>query len=314
VSGYLTRLVTRARESDKRQLLRPFVRSSSPIAEHDQRIGMADSEDFELAGAAPDPTGSKGAVGPFADFQTQSRPGITSVSDMRGTTIQRKRAAPPAGLTGPHAADSQITPDMHVSPMQMQDVETLSSPGTMEVKRHDGWLGAKADVGNAGEIDRSAAFKPTGPHPSTPLEPSSISWKASMEGDEPSVSSAAPSRLDSPGPDSLVTQDTHRRVIVDTRSARPARGVDSPRLVPAAHPFAERFEPSPSDAAASAVGPRESPRVVIGRINVEVVTPPAAKQLTSAPRPGPLTAASVSVIGPIGGGVRPNLRLSLRYR
>ena len=84
MSGYLTRLVTRARESDKRQLLRPFVRSSSPIAEHDQRIGMADSEGFEHLGAAPDPTGPEGAVGPLVDFQTLSRPAITPTSEMSG--------------------------------------------------------------------------------------------------------------------------------------------------------------------------------------------------------------------------------------
>jgi hypothetical protein len=58
----------------------------------------------------------------------------------------------------------------------------------------------------------------------------------------------------------------------------------------------------------------ESPRVVIGRINVEVV-PQSVPEATVAPsRSQPLTAASVSVIGPLGSGVSSNLRLSLRQR
>ena len=70
-----------------------------------------------------------------------------------------------------------------------------------------------------------------------------------------------------------------------------------------------------SPEAVESVGrPDQGPRVVIGRINVEVVPPPAEPKTSTASRPGPLTAASASVIGPLTGGIRSNLRLSLRHR
>lgn len=56
------------------------------------------------------------------------------------------------------------------------------------------------------------------------------------------------------------------------------------------------------------------PRLTIGSINVEVV--PAAPEPAPAPpaRQGPITAASVSVIGPLSPRVRANRHSSLRYR
>jgi hypothetical protein len=67
------------------------------------------------------------------------------------------------------------------------------------------------------------------------------------------------------------------------------------------------------DDAPEAVEDRE-PRIVIGRINVEVIpaTPEPAK--TEPARPKPLTAAAASVIGPLSNGVRSGRLLSLRYR
>jgi hypothetical protein len=102
--------------------------------------------------------------------------------------------------------------------------------------------------------------------------------------------------------------------VVHTRSIRQGRQVDSPRLEPPPQVFAEHFEPPPMDASVSTNEVGEGLRVVIGRINVEVVPPPTAQPSTAAPRSGPLTAASASIIGPLSGSIRPNLRLSLRHR
>jgi hypothetical protein len=60
--------------------------------------------------------------------------------------------------------------------------------------------------------------------------------------------------------------------------------------------------------------PDQGPRVIIGRINIEVVQPAAEPKASASHRPGPLTAASVSVIGPLRRANHSNLRLSLRHR
>jgi hypothetical protein len=325
VSGYLTRLATRVHGSDERQLLRPSARSSSPIAEHDQRIGMAGSEGFELVGAPPDQTRSEVEGEQLAEFQSQSRPGITP-SDMDGANIQRKRAAPSVSAAGPcsravqgrpPAASERMSLGIPTSTLEEPGGEMSSSPGAMDARSRLGWLQGITDVGLMGETHSLATEKPSGSRHRTPVEPTPISQEAGMVGGESSLTSTELGRLGTSDPDSLATYDTHLRagqVTVHTRSARQAREIDSPRLEPGAYPFAERFEPSPADASASTVEPHENPRIVIGRINVEVVPPPAAKQVTTASRTGPPTAASVSVIGPLSGGIRSNLRLSLRYR
>ena len=58
----------------------------------------------------------------------------------------------------------------------------------------------------------------------------------------------------------------------------------------------------------------QEPRVFIGRINVEVVPPAAEPKTSTQSRNGPLTAESVSVIGPLTRRIRSGLRLSLKYR
>jgi hypothetical protein len=56
------------------------------------------------------------------------------------------------------------------------------------------------------------------------------------------------------------------------------------------------------------------PRIVIGRINVEVIPATPEPLKTEPARPKPLTAAAASVIGPLSNGVRSGRLLSLRYR
>jgi hypothetical protein len=48
VSGYLMRLIMRTRVPTAGQLLQPLVRSTSPVAEWDQRIGMMSVEGSEF--------------------------------------------------------------------------------------------------------------------------------------------------------------------------------------------------------------------------------------------------------------------------
>ena len=285
MSEYLTRLVTRARESDARQLLRPSVRSSSPIAEHDQRVGMVDFEGFELVGAPPDLTRSERAVGNLGEFQSERRSGVQPEIGMGETLVQRKTAAPGIGMTGPSPDDTPAGP-----------------PASNE------WMGS--GIHTATRDTPGSKVLPS--REATEVETGIAELAAE---NEPPGSAAESARTDDRRSDSLAIHDTIReasQVNVHARSVRPESEIDSPRLEPKMPVFIDGVEPSPGDSAASPAAVDHGPRVVIGRINVEVV-PPAVQQGTSAPRSGPLTAASVSVIGPLG-GIRPNMRLSLRYR
>jgi len=48
VNGYLMRVIMRTRAATAGQCMQPFVRSTSPVAEWDQRIGMMGVEGVEF--------------------------------------------------------------------------------------------------------------------------------------------------------------------------------------------------------------------------------------------------------------------------
>ena len=229
--------------------MQPLVRSTSPVAEHDQRIGMTDFEEFEF-GESPFATAdSEAELEETGALQTPMLPTITAASDVGKTTVQRKMASPSATPVGP----------------------------------------------------------------TTPAAPR----KSVVAGEEWSIFSTDATREHEPIPGSSQARSASRGVgygAVRTRSLQQARQADSNFLEPLPYALAEHIEQTPTGSSMSTGDAGESPRIVIGRINVEVVPAPAAQPRTTAPRPGPLTAASVSVIGPLGGGIRPNLRLSLRHR
>jgi hypothetical protein len=324
VSEYLTRLTTRARESDGMKLLQPSVRSTSPIAEHDQRIAMAPTEEFELVGAPPDRTGSESAVANLGEFQIERRAGIKPENGIGETTAQRKIAAPAVGKAGPFlptaqvgrpAASGWMSSDVDKAVLGIPGSQKSSLPGAVEVKSRIPEPAASGGTAVRGAPNQHESDEPLAPRATTLIE-RNWSFPKMKSGDgEPSQSSAEQARLDTRLPDSLGTHDATRQAVqvsVHARSIRQQTEIDSPRLEPKARVAVDHFESSPAGAAAFSAAADESPRIVIGRINVEVV-PPAAQQVATAPGPRPLTAAAVSVIGPLG-GVRPNMRLSLRYR
>ena len=100
MSEYLSRLATRARGSNETQPLRPFVRSTSPIAAHDQRIGLTVAEGFEALGALPDQTRSASTAGSLGEFETGGRPGVEPGNGRGEMTVQRKVAASAVGQAG----------------------------------------------------------------------------------------------------------------------------------------------------------------------------------------------------------------------
>jgi hypothetical protein len=277
--------------------MQPFVRSTSPVAEHDQRIGMTDFEEFEF-GESPFATAdSEAELEETGALQTPMLPTITAASDVGKATVQRKMASPSATPVGPTtpAAPSLIGVDARrkgdLQPARQRVHQDVVPPSSRSVM---------------GERPRQA-----------PRSPLIYPEKNVVAGEEWSVFSTDAIDAHEPIPGRSQARSASRGVgygAVRTRSLQQARQADSNFLEPLPYALAEHIEQTPTGSSMSTGDAGESPRIVIGRINVEVVPAPAAQPRTTAPRPGPLTAASVSVIGPLGGGIRPNLRLSLRHR
>ena len=96
MSRHLTRLATRGRETSEMQSMQPFVRSTSPIAEHDQRTGMMGFEGFEpgeaFAEVSSEPGAEQGDILPPPEPPSAMRAG-----EPRIAKVQRQVASAPAG-------------------------------------------------------------------------------------------------------------------------------------------------------------------------------------------------------------------------
>jgi hypothetical protein len=101
MSGYLTRLATRGRETGEMQSMQPFVRSTSPIAEHDRRTGMMGFEGFELGEATSfAEVGSEPGVERGDILESPAPPSAMTDGETRIATVQRQVASPLAGMAG----------------------------------------------------------------------------------------------------------------------------------------------------------------------------------------------------------------------
>jgi hypothetical protein len=268
--------------------MQPLVRSTSPVAERDQRIGMIGFEGFELGESSLAETGSETGFEQDGALQPPLPGEFPAAHEAGEATVQRKTASPVdalAGLAGP------IPPRSNGVGTRVQG--DAQPTGARKAARH---------------IERLV--------PS--LSSADAPGQAGAHRDDWPVTSPGGTGAEAPSPaSSLIHSESRhfgRGTAVQTRSIRHARQADSTRLEPSARALDEHSEPAPMDSSRYTAGTGEGPRLVIGRINVEVVPPPVVQPSTAASRPGPVTAASVSVIGPLGGGVRPSLRLSLRHR
>jgi hypothetical protein len=268
-------------------------------------------EGFEFSEASLAEVGSEAGPEQEDILQSPAPPSVTTASDVGLATVQRKIVSPPIGTASPAiptargevaAIDAQM--QAHIQPLEPRavlSVAPLPSVGPNVTNRAKWVASSISSVGAPDMADaHDVSLSPSGP----PMV-------------SPEKNVVADDRPEALSPGDSQTGNASRQFgpgVVHTRSIRQVHQVDLPRLEPSPQAFAEHLEPPPMDASVSANEVGEGPRVIIGRINIEVVPPPAAQQITAAPRPGPLTAASVSVIGPLSGGIRPNLRLSLRHR
>ena len=294
MSGYLRRLVTRSDPSA--QAIRPIVHSASPIAEEDQRVGLPGFDGLVTAGPAGSfETDPEDTFPPPGDLRSPAPPPVSGIIRGEGPILRRK----PAG------------------PIIAQSRPAVFQPGPAEGKP----AGNAPPTGN--RFAREPGRQPPRPRPGT-LSGSGAPWPDSdfrETAPPPAGPAAAPApavvpsaRLDSreePGP------RPRNRAEIEAIKRRPQRSPELdatplqpvPRRAGAAEP-GELISPDPVTSRVESEG---SSRVVIGRLNVEVVPPTAEVQPAPAPARGPLTAESVSVIGSLG-GVRTNLRFRLRHR
>lgn len=353
MSGYLSRLVMRSQPLRTAPTLRPFVRSKSPIAEQDQRLGV---DGFDTAGASLPDRGDwalgesePGASDILSDGARENPVTVSTASSDAAATVQRKIAGPSISTITPPSAPLSTTriPKVDSVPGKAQARPSIPTPAEQIIQDNC----PQSPLPTPEQVEPPG--RPLNSRESESAATDSVvrqrQWKeaAPLETDTPVVSNALQSVVSvdpisadpisiKPGP---VELPSVVRDMPEQAGALPAMVPNSKRsdlepsnhqsvepvipnniyshisrpdrLVPRLEPLVPREDAMEFEATVSAP---PSPAVVIGRINVEVVPQSPSVTTASASRSGPLTAASVSVIGPLRTGVRPNLRFSLRQR
>lgn len=267
--------------------MRPLVRSRSPIAEMDQRIGLAGFEGLTASslsqahlpevespaqGEARGATACDSTAGP-AMIQRKVAGGVSKVAFAGATPGPRSSAQPTErGATGtPFGA--VLTPSFGRAKMLSGD-----------------FIGRNTPSRNDGETDFDGS--------------SDSPYVASME----TSSDAVPNDLRATSELSLSPQRSFSRPLDQPGEPVPLEPL--PRI-----PMPRQAEPAYIGESVPASKSETGPHVVIGRITVEVVPSQSATQVPKAPaQPLPVTAASVSKIGPLRTALQSNLFFSLRHR
>ncbi len=306
----MTNLITRTGSLHGGQWLRPVLRSSSPIAGHDQRIAGIDREDFTLVGAPPDPGSSRGASGSRSGFLPRRESHFASLG--RGTehSVQgktdsglEKRAESavnnvysglsqtklrPEGGAGlePDNTDSSLGREEADSPARKEKAMGLTSPSQQV---GSGETGQRMRAANPGDE----------PKPSAPDKPADSAIPDSERPKDPG------SRYGG------INRNQAGRMAVHTRPIAPEQDTDSPFMQPGFFRPDQGSSPGIEGSDLERARVDQSPQVHIGRINVEVIQPSPQKGV-SVSQPGPVTAESASVIGPLRADGRSNT--GQRYR
>ena len=349
----LNRLVSRRLGTGEVQSLQPMVRSASPISEHDQRIGMAGFQGSEFTGPLMANAGSEAADCEWGDAAhrsvSRSITGISSTGE--ATTVQRKMVnsndASTAPIFGraPSIASAVKARPMHknqrVIPSLDQSGAHLSSEVSRVAKQNKQFDSSESDTGIAVELaetSKTGHLQPEGSrqHHHHGATHDRIARQTYQQPDVPYLGPSprviAEHKEATSEDGNTRTKDTlaetsnaghlqpkgsrqhyHRGAAHAQSAWQTHQQPDAPDLEPSPRAFPEHGGAASEDASTPRYEVDERPRIVIGRVNVEVV-PPSVTQPSTAPQPGPLTAASVSVIGPLGDGASVSRRLSLRYR
>ncbi len=363
MSGYLNRLIRRTQAANESQFLRPFVRSMSPSAEHDQRLGVPGFEDAENSISTLADAGTDQDLGEAGEVQVLKVPEVTASSNV---TVQRKVAASatPVAPIASNASPVNMLGTSDISSVKVR-ADRGSPPEFLGEERPEPFIPSSSESGISVQRDRhqgsiaSPSLPMTGEsrrqpegrervrqlHPAVrqrqprqmsempersaiPIETSVVADTpqptATLENTNAVADTQPPAAATVRTPIAVPSLGRAKTREVEQQStslddARPRRILqerqsDVPSLEPSMGSLANRDELRFEDATVLNIDRKESPRVAIGRIDVEVIPQTATEATVATSRSGPLTAESVSVIGPLGGGVSSNLRFSLRQR
>ena len=336
--GYLGRLVSSATLKPGDARMRPVVRSRSPIAEMDQRIGLVGFEELAAGGGPASPPELE--VPAHGEATVAASPDTTTGPAM----VHRKVAG---GVSAAVSAGLGNTPAPPITPVEATGTSKTSasvSPNTLGTAAERGTTGTPSGAalapsfGGAETLSRDflGSDAPNNTDADTDFDRLKITTSVPRSENSPD---AAPTDLRSAPEPSL---SPRRSLFRNLDQLVSPTGFGKSRATPAAHPdhgapetwhssgepaapvslepsprihMPRQAESSPVDDFAPAVKPEAGPRVIVGRINVEVVQPPPVGQTPRAPaRPSPMTAASVSKIGPLRPALRSNLLFSLKQR
>ena len=355
MSAYLMRLTTRGRPTGGADALQPFVRSRSPIADRDQRIGIAGLEGVgvntlsSLDEARTEPMPPKRAMS-----EPAPQAGITADRGGGEETLRRKPNSPVSmapGLSVPtavtHSTPGEVRHSTPRRPSNSGIGNRLDTPMREPVASPERKVAATPAPTSGPTPTGSGDFRSRPPpsvkegagspveevRHSTPLRPSNSGigdridtpvrvTRASVVSPErdvapnlepfPTVSDDFRSQPPPPVKDGA-RSPLENPVAVRRRSVRDTPEVDTaPRLEPSPRIFPDPIETSV--AAAGMARADADPREVIDQGNVDGVLPPVSTETKAPSRSGPLTAASVSVIGPLGGNLASRMAFGLRYR
>jgi len=118
VSGYLMRLIRRTRAAEAGQCMQPLVRSTSPVAEWDQRIGMMDVEGMEFDESSLTAAALETGLEQDGALQAPRLSSITAAGAPEGVTGAKETAPQPqtaASVSGMGPLSGGVRPNLHLS-------------------------------------------------------------------------------------------------------------------------------------------------------------------------------------------------------
>lgn len=316
MSGYLTRVAMRAQSAHRGAEVAPLVRSTSPVVDHDQRLGVEGFEGVE-------PTFVPG------DEREPMLPESINPRDRQSVERIPERGDPQRTQDGargrePRRTLHSIAATAGPPPRGMENVDHLQAELRPSGHPTDRTPMSRPRQGDVIAPERHVATPPPGNHSVTSVA-AGYEAPESQEVPDRHAASPDPPSLSESGLEGDVSalpgQPPSSDLVTGRVKARPAHSQGRVTTVPVGRERLRRrslrerdqanasdAEPAEKNGLAQGVDlpdeeavstSSQGTRIVIGRMTVEVVPSPPTETRPIPTRPGPRTAASASVIGPL---------------